>query len=538
MRQARGSPPSERSGGPARTIAFAITVVGVALAVVRMARIACESSRMQYSDYWPMLDGLLADDGGIRWRGLFETRNAHPVVIPKVLYLVNVGLTDGDNHGQAAIVLGLALVLVGLVGLMVRSTPGMGRATRVAMVVMSAFVVLAPQGTWSYAKAMSGTAWLTANAFVVAAIVAQQRDRRWLAPVLGLLACASYGTGLAVWPALAVAGALQHGRRWRVQWPVWAIGGLVTAIYMWWYVARPGERPSSGPVDAVDKAVTLVVGALATGRAGLAVALLALGAAGVSLWACRDRLAVAAPWVALVVFAGASALLIGRTRPGEDVGVVTFAAGLPSRYWTIVAWAWIGLVGLAVVALRDRSVRVAAPLALLVVVALTGRDVPRTLQGDHEKADLLAVAMQLGVADGARVGGGRGELPPMTERLRDIGHHPFDGSSPMGCGLLGEQVEVEPELPPGVEGSVHQDPLRGAPDVLHLSGTVTNPDGGVECVVVVDAEGLVVGTGPTRSWQREGETRVRAIAAPQFLLEVAVRLEPDGPLHLLPMERG
>ncbi len=520
-----------------RVVAAVVAVVGVGLAVVRMARIAADSSHTQYADYWPMLDTMLADDGTIRWSGVLESRHEHPIAVAKLLYLLNVELTNGDNHGQAAIVILLGLVLVGLVALMARATPRMGTATRVAMVVLTAFVVFAPQGSWSYVKAMSGTAWLAANVFVLGALAAQQRGRVVVACALGVVGCLAYGTGLAVWPALVVAGVLLHGRRWQAQWPVWAAGAATLGVYLRWFATTRHFRDeaASDPVGVASRAGRILVGGFAAGDAGTAVGVAALAGAAVALWACRDRLADVAPWVGTMVFAATAAMMIGRTRGEPAAGAVLFAGDLPSRYWTIVAWAWIGLAGLAVVALRDRAWRAAVPVALALIVLTGGRDVPAALAGASENQDLVAVGMHIGVADGARIGGGFADFPAITDRAREIGHQPFDGSFDMGCGLLGEAVEVEPALPEGARGSVRGQPLHKSPGVLSFVGAVAVPGDHVECVVVVDAAGTVVGTGPTRNGPHG--VRLRVIAPAQYLLTVAVRLEPGGPLYAVPIDR-
>jgi hypothetical protein len=510
----------------------AACVVGAALPTIRMARWVADGSATQHTDYWWMLDSLLGEGGEIRWEGLREARNGHPVVVDKLLYLLNLDLAHGSNLTLGAIVLALGVALIGGVGLLARGTPGLGRWGRVGLVVASAFAVMSPAGGWSYIKAMSGAAWLTADLSFVAALVAQQRRWRVATVAFGLLASISYGTGLAVWPALAVSGLVRDRTRWRAQWPVWAAGAVVLGLYVRWRIAAHAGTGSNGPVAVLRGTAILVLAPVLPDSPAMAVAVCAAVVAGmlVAVVACRDRIAAAAPWTGLVVFGLLATALVARTRV---VGDEARGDPVPSRYWSISAWVWIGLLGMSLVAFRGHRWRLLLPALLVVGTLVEGVGEIDGLSGANENQDLLGIAMVLGVADGQHIGGGDNPFPPITERARAVGHQPFDGSVDVGCGLLGEEVRVEP-LPEGSDGWVVNRPRPGSPAVLHHTGLVQIPGRRIDCVVVVDAESRVVGAGIIRPAGGERD-RIRTIAPAQYFLTVAVRTDPGGPLYAIPL---
>ena len=55
--------------------------VVAAVPVVRMFLLVLQAHRLPYNDYWPMIDSVLTDDGGLDVGGLFELRNEHPIVV-------------------------------------------------------------------------------------------------------------------------------------------------------------------------------------------------------------------------------------------------------------------------------------------------------------------------------------------------------------------------------------------------------------------------------------------------------------------------
>ena len=173
---ARPDDPAEepRSPGDRRRALYPLLLL--APPMLWMVAIVLGGTRMQYNDYWQMIDGTLREDGWLDIGGLFEFQNEHPVVIAKILFWFNWLLTGGSN-----ITLGLVVItIVAVEGLILsRFVDEPERRTRVGLAVVAAAGVLlfSRQGIHNFFQAMSGAAWFTANLFALAAILARVRER-------------------------------------------------------------------------------------------------------------------------------------------------------------------------------------------------------------------------------------------------------------------------------------------------------------------------------------------------------------------------
>lgn len=506
------------------------TAVLCAVPLLRMVPVVRGSSRMQYNDYWPMLDPTLRADGGLRWQGLLEARNQHPVVIPKLIYWANIVVSDGNNRTLGAYVLAAVAATIVGIGLLARGTEGLGRLRRCSLTVTASFLLLVPNGAWSFVKAMSGTAWLTANLLAVAALLAAQRRRRLLAPALALLATVTYGTGLAVWPALVVLAVLRDGpsaRLLRHEWPTIVAGAAAIGRYAWWYASAsiPGP-PRPGTLELVERVARSLASLPVDGDAPL-LGLAALIAGVVAVGWCwrRGVLPAAAPWVGLMVFGIMSLTLVSLSRREVVAG----------RYISLAALALVGLCGTTLVALPSSWRWVwALPAPLVVAASLGTSTAAPTLASSTTRHDVLAIGMHLGVVDGTQVHGGRTPLPHITDRLRELGHYPFDREAPMACGRLGEVVDVD-DVPLDEEEAfvIEQGGLSLITTYIEARGLLP-PDQEVDCVVALDRSDRVVGAGPVRERPEHDALGFDVISQPVPDLRIAVRFAGRSDFAIVP----
>lgn len=509
-----------------------------ALPLLRMVPVVRSSSRTQYNDYWPMIATLIGADGGLRWQGLLEARNQHPIAVPKTVYWVNVLLTDGDNRALGAFVLAVVATTIVGVGVLARGTDGMGRVRRATVTVTAAFLLLAPNGAWSFVKAMSGTAWLTANLLAVGSLIAVQRRRRLLAPGLAVTATITYGTGLAVWPALFVAVLVRDGPSGlRREWPTMAVGGVAIATYAVWYRSASLPGPPTPDVVTLADRVATALGALPADSpslwlGALAVAL-ALGAT-VACWR-RGSLPHAGPWIGLTCYGFAALVLISLSRTDTVEG----------RYVSLAAVTWTGVTGIVLLALPRRWWTAVVPVPLVVAATLGTATAAPTLEVSTQRHDLLAAAMHAGVAEGNRVNAARQPFPAITDALRARGHYPFGGDFPMACDAMGQVVPLSDAEPDGRTVSVRPPQRRESIAGGVVLGGIVRGDGhGVDCAVAVDASGRVVGAGPvdadpTGAPAAAGATHTFEVVAPDRPdLRVAVRFDDDPRFVLAVMVDG
>ena len=510
-------------------LAFGAVVMGSLVPVFRTLGSVHGSSHVQYADYWQIIDGLLATDGSLRWAGFLEFRNEHPVFLPRIGYWLNVELFGGDNWTLGYLVMGVALVQVAVLAGLARGTEGLGRRARVSVLVAATALILSPQGLWSFVRAMSGAAWLTANLLVVGAFLAFQRDRRFLAPVLAALATWSYGTGLAAWPALLAAGLVRDGRAWRRNWPTFAGMVVLYTWYLLWFRSSESSTSAPGPIEFVRQVVERlgwpIAGAGPAFALGAVCLVVFVGAAW-TVWR-RSGGSVAAPWIGLGVYGMVSSVLITNSR-GDWMDMVGHAV---SRYVSLGSATWIAAIALAIAALPQRWWTWLVPAPLVLVVWFAPAPGLHEMQAKREQ-DLLGIAMVIDVADGSRVTTPFVPFPTITERLERSGHHPFDDRLSIACDDLGLGVEVVDRLPAGLSGRVEVSAAL-APGAVSMEGEVDLDGAALECVVVIDPDDRVVGAGTT--WEEgDGVLGFETLAPEAADLRVAVRLAGEDAYRLLP----
>jgi hypothetical protein len=215
-----------------------------------------------------------------------------------------------------------------------------------------------------------------------------------------------------------------------------------------------------------------------------------------------DDTRLAAPWVGLAAYGVGMALLVAAGRN-------TFLwTGTASRYAAIGAITCLGVIGLtfALVPRRPSAARVlevgaiAAVTLLCVGVFVGGAREVDMLDDSRAYQDLLAVGLETELLDGSRLWlGGIEELkaPGIEDKLEKAGHD-FGLDDSQDCGLLGDAIVSEPvstTLPAGVRAEVTRvEPgNRAVPLGMVFDGWVEGAP--IDCAVLIDAEGTVIGAG-------------------------------------------
>ncbi len=139
-----------------------------------------DGSKLQYNDYWLMIDGTFRDNGLFDVGSLFTFQNEHPVVIPKLVYWLNAQVAAGSNITLGILVVVIVVLQVGLVRRFL-AEEDRPRPVGVVLLVVSSILLFSRQGAHNFFLGMSGIAWLSANLFALAALVARWTDRDWLA---------------------------------------------------------------------------------------------------------------------------------------------------------------------------------------------------------------------------------------------------------------------------------------------------------------------------------------------------------------------
>lgn len=560
----RPTSPAPESGAPRPPMLSARHLVGITVAlalvpVVRMLWMIRDAPRLQYADYWPMLPTVLRGDGGLDWGGVFEFRNEHPVVFAKLLYWINTHLTGGSNVALGRVVVLIVVLQVVLVALLALRTGPVDRRPWAVLVVAASVLLFARQGLWHFYLSMSGAAWLTANLFAIAALVAQQRRRTGLMLAAAVAASISYGTGLAVWPALLVAGLLRDRSLLR-QWYIAGLGLLSVVWYRSEFVEINRDTVGRPPVDKAARQILEVLGAFfypqdrgTSVPIGAAMVLLAVGAvltfAWIRLREGRDDLAGSA-WSGLLVYGFGGAVLAGAAR---DNVFVTLTASRYAAIGALVLLSTFGLLASVVPRLSaTRSVPgwvgavLVAPVLVATMLAGSARQ-PEMARG-HANQDLLVMALHLDVADEATLWlGGLGRMPVgLTDLLEANDHIPFDGSFDLDCGRL--RTELAPEevvpLPIGTDARVELAASERLVPGYGMVGWIESGGRGIDCVIIVEGSRVTgaAGFGPAANGYAFGLEAARpdavwfhGLAEPAASATALVRFAGDDRFHPIPL---
>jgi len=482
-----------------RRLAVAVEALAV-LPVVAMVFEVAASPRLQLLDYWDVLLRITNTDGTFNAGGLWELQNEHPMVVPSLFYWLDASLFGGDNRmlGYLAVVIAAVTVLLLRTALPKRLPP----VLRAGLVVAISALVFSLHGIHNFALGMSGTAWLTANLLVIASLLLARRGRWVLAWLVGLVACLSYGTGFAVWPALFLLATMRGERWWRRIVPLVLLAGVLVG----WLLLRPSVvRPDGGrDVASLLFAFLSTVGHLWTGTSA---DLAAIAGAGV-LFGLLALLTIPAArarqlwfWWALGLYAVLAAGMIATARVGFGSNI-----GLASRYTSLSVLASVPLLVSLVTVSYARARRTAPRLAVVAVGVgllgfVLGAPTVRVVRGALEDVPLRAVAIRAQLD--SRFWTGITSTKALTPRLKALDHYPFTDDFTIGCGgpELGDRLDVDDMTPvqvpdpdrPGPTGAVDTEQRHG--DTSLLRGWVTAGRDPITCVVGTDATGKVTGGG-------------------------------------------
>ncbi len=500
-----------------RTVARLVELLALIPPIAIVLEVA-RSGKLQWLDYWYVLERITNPDGSLRAVGLLQPQNEHPLMIPSLLYWLDARLADGDNRVLGYLVIVIAAVTVLLMrAALPASLPPVVRA---GLVVGASALVFSLQGLHMFVRSMSGSAWLTANLFVVASLVLAHRRTWWAAWGVGILATASYGTAFALWPALAVLATL-HKERWRTRLVPLGIGVVVVGI---WYVLKPVNWVGGVPANDIGSLLftfLTIVGKMWTAdNAGVAVIagalMLVVYAVLMTNKTARDK--ALRFWWALAVYGVLACGMIAAAR-------VDFGAdfGLSSRYSSLAVMVSVPLLVLMAVVLykgvRRNAQKIAITTVSLGVVGFTlGLPTAAMLRSQIAEHPIEGVAIAAGYGD--VLGPVLPREAQLEPKLTALHHYPLNGTFSLGCGgpELGSTIDLtrttalpqpgsrSPSEPAGVIDRVEP---RGEASIIigWATGGVGRGTDQVRCTLVVDGAGKVVGGGVSRMTRSEVTAR-------------------------------
>jgi hypothetical protein len=508
-----------------------------AVPAVAMLLEVSRAGRLQHIDYLFHLTRITNADGTLKPFDLANYfSNEHLLGLPTLIYWANIELFAGDNRILGVFVVAVAALTVLALGAALPRT--LSPLARAGLLVAASTLVFSLHGLWNFTRAMSGAAWLTANLFVVVALLLASRGRWWPAWGLALLASLTYGTAFAVWPVLSLLAALRR-ESWRKVVVPLAVGGVIVAVWLSYRPSSPlAASPTSDPGSLLYFFLA-VIGKLWTTEDGGVAAV--AGAVILGVYAVLATSTVAREprlrfWWALAchAFLYSGMIAMARVDHGNEVGLSTARYASASILMSIPAIVLLAFVVHRNANWRGHRIAIAAVLTGLLGYAL-GAPYAVEERAANKVHHVEAVAVRGGFSDAYRRYPLARELAP---RLRALGHYPFTDDFTLGCDGLGfgsrlALEEMTPLLPAhgnkrprraagAVERAEPSDPapfFDGKPvPVFH--GWAHDREDPVRCAVIVDGDGTVVGGGVTR------------LARPEIALDYA-GVAPDSGFVLI-----
>lgn len=462
--------------------------------------------------------------------------NEHFVLIPAIIYALNIVVTQGSNIGLCLVAWFLAWiqchVLIALLPLNLRRFP----LLFVSLVLCVAIFNFTPAAAHNWMRGFSGVHWVIANLFVICAIFCLRsyaifvnaifinvagagtetpplRNAWVIGSILfGILGCISYSTPLGLWPILcATAVVLRFPRR--VTYLYFAASIAVISLYFITY-KTPSHHPSLtkiNPLKTLEYIPTYLGGifseniivASIIGTIGL---ILMTGFIGYWLFVKKLDRADWLPWLSIQLYVLQTALMAAVSRSGFGVEQAT-----ASRYATLPALFWMSAIILTVLGARELQLipriqgRLLTPLLAISIVLIilmygVGGKTASAIARRATYQPLVALSLQLGITDigliKERVGNRPAAFVGLIDALktqnlvpfnRDIKQHNF--CAPLNTKIDPNLLSAPKEGVPGYFDTV----TKLAPAAARVSGWIGDTENNVKCIVILDRENTVQG---------------------------------------------
>lgn len=524
-------------------VLIAASVLGILIPASYILYLISQAGDLSNFDYWWMTWNFYSVDGfstnPFNW--IFKA-NEHFVLIPAIIYALNIIVTQGSNIGLCLVAWFLAWiqchVLIALLPLKLRNYP----LQFISVILCISIFNFTPAAAHNWMRGFSGVHWIIANLFVICSIFCLQsyvtlllnkresepldidsqaeignegwEQNKWVigSIVFGILGCISYSTPLALWPILCAAAVVLRFPR-RIIYLYFAASIAVIGIYFLTY-KTPSHHPSLtkiNPLKILEYIPTYLGGifsenVIIASIIGIVGLIAVTGFVGYWLFVKKVNRPEWLPWLSIQIYTLQTALMAAVSRSGFGVEQAT-----ASRYATLPALFWMSTIVLTVLAVRELQPtpriqgRWLTPLLAVVTVAIilmygVGGETAMAIARRATYQPLVALSLQLGITDITlikdRVGNKPAAFVGLIDALktnnlvpfnRDIKKHNF-------CAQL--DTKIDPNLlsapKDGVPG-YFDTVTKLAPAASRVIGWVGDPENNVKCIAILNQENLVRG---------------------------------------------
>lgn len=476
---------------------------------------ALNSGALPDNDYWGFISHILLEQGGFSshisdW---IQRDNEHYVLLPKIVYALNIVLTDGNNSGLSLFAWLMALLQVLLLYFVIPVCSRQHPILFTALLFAIALFIFSPRQSHNWFLGMSGVAWISANFFSLSTIVSINRysrtkNRNDLITTFGLSLCAiaTYSTSLALFPTLIIAALLLKLKR-QDQIVVALFSLVIIILYLSTY-STPPLHPSIqyslgslvlyflafiGSSFTIDLAYALLSGSFGLISSGLII---------FHIYKKQTFWAAILPWVLIQLYVCGNAAMAALARSGYGIEQAFSSryGSLPALFWL----AWIMLAGTLCIQQRPqyhKRALIALLLPSCVIIFYTffiGSSYAERLLKRAEKKSLTMAALysrayDLDLIDETTlIGASYKLLQRETKRLVANKHIPFNGIFDH-CPKMGSQLtHIHPAVVLQYFGQIDELRLRNH-HVIDVRGWAYNNGLNPACIVITNDDNIVKG---------------------------------------------
>ncbi|MEK0188876.1 hypothetical protein, partial [Microcoleus anatoxicus] len=408
------------------------SVLGIIIPASYILYLISQAGDLSNFDYWWMTWNFYSVDGfatnPLNW--IFRA-NEHFVLIPAIIYALNIVITQGSNIGLCVFAWFFALiqchVLIALLPLKLSRFP----VQFIFIIVAISIFNFTPAAAHNWMRGFSGVHWIIANLFVICAIFCLQSyatnlsvgavpppslsslQDKWVigSIIFGILGCISYSTPLALWPILCAAAMVLRFPR-QVIYLYCGVSIAVVGTYFLTY-KTPAHHPSLTKINPLKfvEYIPTYLGGIFSENIAIASIMGIIGLIAVTifvgywLFSKKSDRTEWLPWLSIQIYTLQTALMAAVSRSGFGVEQAT-----ASRYATLPALFWMSTIVLTVLWVRQSEliprIQTGWLTSLLGITTIAivlmygvGVDIASAIAQRATYQPLVALSLQLGITD-------------------------------------------------------------------------------------------------------------------------------------------
>ncbi len=498
------------------TVFYSLQLIVVAIPASLIFYYAINAGGLPDNDYWGEIAQIINKQSGrlsLNFLDWVQRGNEHYTLFPKVVYAANLIITGGNNVGLSLFTWCMALLQVLLLYLLLPIRNQQRPVLFTLLLFAVAAFTFSPRQAHNWILGMSGVAWVSANVFSIATIVALQhyaitrsRVSGYLIFGFSLCAIATYSTSLALFPTLVVGAFLYRlSRREQLSILLFSLG--ILGLYFFTY-STPDHHPAiQQSVLVLVQYIFSFIGALFTldlnyalisGVVGVVSSLLML----VYIFYKKTYWLAAIPWLSIQLYVCGNAAMAALARSGFGLEQV-FASrygSLPALFW--LSWIIIGLLFCLQLrgVLRQVSLFILFCSSSLLIFNTyrIGQSVAEPLLQRAEKkafslASIYSQAIDIELINATGLPPfSYQEMQSITSKLAAIGHIPFNGLF-KHCPTIGSKI-IKIQSTDNQQFLGTFDELRWRNDqIIETKGWAYNNGSEPGCIVLTNQDNIVRG---------------------------------------------